>query len=90
MQHHISTDTLTNPRIAAMVRAALDAPKTHVVVTLYADGTTKRHETRSLASAETHANMVVRPQLGRDLIDRKTGETVHMIGVYVSTVAAEG
>jgi hypothetical protein len=82
----ITTETITDPRIAALVRAALDAPKTHVVVTLYADGTTKRHETRSRASAETHANMVIRPQLGRDLIDRKTGKTVRMIDVTVEAL----
>lgn len=58
-----------------LIAAALAAPKTHCVVTTYADGTVKRHETRSLASSETYA-IGERRKIGHDLISRETGKTV--------------
>lgn len=69
---------MTHPLIAA----ALAAPKTHAVVTLYADGRVRRFETRNLASAETHA-VGERRKVDRDLIDRMTGETVRVVSVEV-------
>lgn len=71
----------TNPLIAA----ALAMPKTHRVVTTYADGTTRQHETRNLASAENHA-VGERRKIGRDLIDRETGNTVRVVSVTVSPI----
>lgn len=73
----------THPLIAA----ALAAPKTHAVVTTYADGTVKRHETRNAASANTHADFVERPKIGRDLIDRATGKTVRVVSVEIMPLA---
>lgn len=69
---------MTHPLIAA----ALAAPKTHKVVTLFADGRAREFETRSLASAETYA-VGERRKVGRDLIDRETGKTVRVVHVAV-------
>jgi hypothetical protein len=72
---------MTHPLIAA----ALAAPKTHKVVTTYADGTVKRFDTRNLASAENHA-VLERRKVGRDLIDRITGKSVRVVSVTVSDI----
>lgn len=69
---------MTHPLIAA----ALAAPKTHAVVTTYADGTVQRHETRSLATAENWA-IGERRKIGRTLIDRATGRNVQVVSVEV-------
>lgn len=68
-----------------LISAALAAPKTHVVVTTYADGATKRHETRSEATAENWAHLE-RQKIGRDLISRDTGSTVRVVSVEVSAL----
>jgi hypothetical protein len=73
--------TATHPLIAA----AMAAPKTHVVVTTYADGRARRHETRNAASAETYA-VGERRKVGRDLIDRMTGEAVKVVSVVVERI----
>lgn len=65
-----------------MIEAALAAPKTHAVITKYADGRERRFETRSLASAKTHAS-VEGANMGRDLIDRATGKTVRKVSVEI-------
>jgi hypothetical protein len=52
-----------------LIAAALAAPKTHRVVTVYASGDRKVHETRSLATANNHATGE-RRKIGRDLIAR--------------------
>ena len=70
-----------NPIIAA----ALAAPKTHKVVTTYADGTEKRFDTRSLASANNHATGE-RRKIGRNLVDRMTGNAVRVVAVEVSEI----
>lgn len=62
-----------SPEVKALIQAALDAPKTHAVLVTFSDGHTHRHETRSKASAETHANFVWLPRLNKWLIDRATG-----------------
>ena len=65
--------------------AALAAPKTHRVVTVYSCGKRRSHETRNLASAENYATGE-RRKIGRDLIDRETGATVHIIAVEIERV----
>lgn len=72
---------MTHPLIAA----ALAAPKTHKVVTTYADGRVREFETRNLASAETHA-VGERRKIGRDLIDRTTGAIVRITAVEVGQI----
>lgn len=68
-----------------LIQAALSAPKTHCVITLYADGAERRHETRSAASAETYA-VGERRKIDRELIDRETGRTVCVVGVTVEAI----
>lgn len=60
-------------------------PKTHAVVTTYADGEVLAHATHSAAAAETWA-VGERRKIGRDLIDRDTGETVRVVSVEIVTV----
>lgn len=64
-----------------LITAAAAAPKTHAVVTTYADGATSRHETRSAATAENFA-VGERRKVGRDLISRDGG-TVRVVSVAV-------
>lgn len=66
-----------------MIAAAHAAPKTHVVVTTYADGRAERHETRSSAAAENWA-IGERRKIGRDLISRDTMQKVRVVSVEVS------
>jgi hypothetical protein len=73
--------TATHPLIAA----ALAAPKTHKVITTYADGTVKRFDTRNLASAEMHA-IGERRKIDRDLVDRVTGKSVHVVSVTIEPI----
>jgi hypothetical protein len=54
-------------------------------VTLFADGRVREFKTRNLASAETHATGE-RRKVGRDLIDRVTGKTVHILHVAVEAI----
>lgn len=72
---------MTHPLIAA----SLASPKTHAVLTAYADGTVKRHETRSLAAAENWA-VGERRKIGRDLIDRATNRTVRVVSVEILAI----
>jgi len=72
---------MTHPLIAA----ALAMPKTHEVVTTYADGTVKRFPTRNLASAENHA-VGERRKIGRNLISRENGSKVRVIGVDIIAI----
>ncbi len=69
---------MTHPLIAA----ALAAPKTHTVLTTYADGAIKQHQTASLAQANNWA-VGERRKLGRDLIDRATGNAVRVVNVEI-------
>ncbi|RWO06336.1 MAG: hypothetical protein EOS07_22115 [Mesorhizobium sp.] len=73
------------PRIAAIIAARLAAPKTHGVVSTYADGATHRHETASLAQAENYATGE-RRKIGRDLISRNADMTA---GPIVRVVSVE-
>jgi hypothetical protein len=72
---------MTHPLIAA----TLAAPKTHKVVTTYADGTVREFETRSERTAENHA-VLDRRKIGRDLISRETGKTVRVVSVAVEPI----
>jgi len=69
----------------SLIEAALLAPKTHKVVTTYADGRVREFETRSLATAEGHA-IGERRKVGRGLIDRMTGEAVRVVSVTVERI----
>jgi hypothetical protein len=66
----------------ALINAALAAPKTHRVLTLYESGDIHTHDCRNMASAQTYA-VGERRKLGRDLIRRETGETVRVVSVEI-------
>ncbi len=68
-----------------LIAKALAAPKTHAVVTTYECGKVKRFETRSAASAETHA-IGERRKINRNLIDRETGKTVRVVSVQIKEI----
>jgi hypothetical protein len=70
-----------NPLLAAHFAK----PLTHRVTTLYANGATKTHDTRSLAQAENFATGE-RRKVGRELIDRTTGSTVQVLRVLISLI----
>lgn len=53
-----------------LILAALAAPKTHKVVTTYADGRVREFSTRSEQTAENHA-VLDRRNIGRVLIERE-------------------
>lgn len=65
-----------------LIAAALAMPKTHAVVTRFADGSERRHETRNLASAQNYA-IGERRKIGRDLISRGSGATVRVVSVEI-------
>lgn len=68
-----------------LIAAALAMPKTHKVITTYADGRVREFETRSEKTAENHAALD-RRNIGRDLIDRETGKTVRVVSVRVAPI----
>lgn len=69
----------------ALIAAALAMPKTHQVVTTYADGRVRTFATRSKLTAENHA-VLDRRNIGRDLINRETGEKVRIVRVTVEPI----
>lgn len=66
----------------ALLNRALAAPKTHAVITRFANGDERYHETRSLAAAETHA-IGERRKIGRDLLERGTNRPVRVTEVEI-------
>lgn len=68
-----------------LITAALNAPKTHKVVTTYADGRVREFETRSELTAANHA-VLDRRNIGRDLISRETGQAVRIVSVEVKPI----
>jgi hypothetical protein len=71
--------------IEAFIAAHKSKPMTHRVATLYDDGTTKFHETRSLAAAQTWAEGQQR-KVGRCLIDCEAGKTVRVLAVIIDAI----
>ena len=61
------------------------ATKKFAVVTTYADGQTRQMQTATVGQAENYAHGQ-RAKIGRDLINRDTGETVRVVGVTVSAI----
>lgn len=68
-----------------LIAKRLAAPKAFRVVTTYADGRTRIHETETEAQAKNHAQGES-ANIGRDLIDRMTGETVRKVSVAVEAI----
>jgi len=71
--------------IEAFLAAQFARPITHVVVTKFADGKERRHETRSIGGANNHAFGEKR-KIGKDLINRETGATVRVVSVEIVTL----
>jgi hypothetical protein len=71
-----------------LIERALAAPKTHRVVTTYADGDVKNFDTRNLGSAENYA-FRERRKIGRDLIARDPETLMPDRIVRVVSVAVE-
>lgn len=66
----------------AFLQRILAMPKTHAVVATYECGKVYRYEAHSLKSAENHAIGWQR-KIGRELIDRMTGNKVKVVSVEV-------
>lgn len=65
-----------------LIAKRLAAPKQFRVVTLYASGVVKTHDTETIGQAENWATGE-RHKIGRDLIDRMTGEKVRVVSVEI-------
>ncbi|TPN04488.1 hypothetical protein [Mesorhizobium sp. B2-1-2] len=72
--------------INSFLTARAAAPREWRVTTIYANGTTRTHDTHSEAGAENYATGE-RRKIGRDLISRETGATVHVVDVTVERIA---
>ena len=64
------------------LEALMSAPKTHKVVTSYADGRVREHLTASMAQAENFATGE-RRKVGLKLISRETGKEVTVVSVSI-------
>ena len=67
---------------ASTLQALMSAPKTHKVVTAYADGRVREHLTASMAQAENFA-IGERRKVGLKLISRETGKEVTVVSVSI-------
>jgi hypothetical protein len=72
----------TNAKINALIQQQLSRPKTHKVVTRYESGKVYEFEVASEAQAENYA-VGQRRKIGKDLIDRDSGETVRVVSVEI-------
>ena len=66
-----------------LIASKIAAPLTHRVSTVYASGAVKTHDTRGAAQAENWA-VGERRKIGRELIDRMTGDKVRVVSVEIS------
>lgn len=57
----------------ALIQRELAKPMTHVVLTTYADGATRKFEARGAAAAESYA-VGERRKIGRELLSRAGGK----------------
>lgn len=74
-------DTNMHPLIAAQ----LAKPNTHRVVTTYTNGKVREFATKSEQQAKNHAVLDQR-NIGRNLIDRETNQTVCIMKVEVKKI----
>jgi transcription elongation GreA/GreB family factor len=75
----------TADQVRARIEALQALPRTHKYVMTYADGRTRAVLAVSEAAAENGA-VRERRHIGRDLIDRATGETVRIVSVEVKAI----
>lgn len=74
-----------NPQTAALLSRHLSMPVAFAVVTKYADGSERSHNTATEAQAKNFA-IGERRKIGRELINRDTGKTVRVTSVEVVTL----
>lgn len=68
-----------------LIAARLTAPKQFRVTTLYQSGNMRIHDTETLPQAENWA-IGERRKIGRDLIERTTGEKVRVVSVEINAL----
>jgi hypothetical protein len=68
--------------IEALIARKLAEPKRWRVVTAYADGRIKNHDTAVIGQAENWA-IGERRKIGKKMIDRENGQTVEVIEVRI-------
>jgi len=73
-----------NEQIEASINRAMALPKDWRVTTHYADGSAKTHDTHQ-AGAQNWA-IGERRKIGRDLIDRATGNKVRVVSVTIDRI----
>lgn len=71
-----------SPDTAALISRMQSMPKAFAVVTRFADGAQRRHETATEGQARNYAIGESR-KIGRELINRDTGASVRVISVDV-------
>jgi hypothetical protein len=79
---------VATPDTETFLRGLLARPKEWAVVTAYAGGATRTHETASHGAAENYA-VGERRKIGRDLIDRGTGSIVRVTAVTIQRKDAQ-
>ena len=67
----------------SILKDHLSRPFTHAVTTVYSDGREKDHFARSIAAAKNFA-VGERRKIGKQVIDRKTGDSSVVIDVVIS------
>lgn len=78
-----------SPEIAALIARRLAAPKAWRVLTTFADGAMRHRDTETEGQAKNYATGESR-KIGRDLINRETGETVRIVSVEVLPIEKVG
>lgn len=74
-----------NPEIAALIDRMQSMPKAFEVVTLFADGTSRSHQTATLGQADNYA-VGEKRKIGRALMNRDTGDIVSVVSVEVAAL----
>lgn len=70
----------------ALIARLQAMPKTLSVVTRFADGAERRHDVATRGQAENYATGE-RRKIGKSLINRDTGATVHVVAVDIVSIA---
>lgn len=74
-----------SPETAALIARMQSMTKAFEVVTLFADGTSRSHQTATRGQADNYA-VGERRKVGKNLINRGTGATVQVVDVYVAAL----
>lgn len=74
-----------NPTTASLIARMQAMPKAFEVVTLFADGTSRAHQTVTRGQADNYATGE-RRKVGKFLLNRDTGAEVCVVDVYVAAL----